>query len=118
MAYMDFEMLKKDKEFKYLYSRGKSFANKKLVMYYTYTKSDVPKIGISVSKKVGKAITRNYLRRIIKENLRNRQDLKKNINMIIIVRVGADDLDYRSMCKSLSHLFNKCKLTVNNKGDE
>lgn len=115
---MYFEMLKSDREFKYIYSKGKSFANKKLVLYYIYNKNAAPKVGISVSKKVGKAVKRNYLRRIIKENLRNKFELKKNISIILIVRVGADDLNYDTMGKSMNHIFKKCGLLENKRGDD
>ena len=67
---MTFEMIKKDKQFRYIYSRGKSFANKKLVVYYIKSNDEKLKIGISISKKVGKAVVRNRLRRLIKENIR------------------------------------------------
>ena len=108
---MTFEMIKKDKQFRYIYSRGKSFANKKLVVYYIKNSDEKLKIGISISKKVGKAVIRNRLRRLIKENIRLSTNIKTGYSMIFLARVGADDLDFQTMESSINHLLKRCDLT-------
>ncbi len=108
---MTFEMIKKDKQFRYIYSRGKSFANKKLVVYYIKNSDEKLKIGISISKKVGKAVVRNRLRRLIKENIRLSTNIKTGYSMIFLARVGADDLDFQTMGSSINHLLKRCDLT-------
>ena len=108
---MTFEMIKKDKQFRYIYSRGKSFANKKLVVYYIKNSDEKLKIGISISKKVGKAVVRNRLRRLIKENIRLSKNIKTGYSMIFLARVGADDLDFQTMGSSINHLLKRCDLT-------
>jgi len=107
---MTFEMIKKDRQFRYIYSRGKSFANKKLVIYYIKNNDEKLKVGISISKKVGKAVVRNRLRRLIKENIRINQNLKSGYSMIFLARVGADDLDFNTMKSSINHLLKRCDL--------
>lgn len=107
---MTFEMIKKDRQFRYIYSRGKSFANKKLVIYYIKNNDEKLKVGISISKKVGKAVVRNRLRRLIKENIRLNQNLKSGYSMIFLARVGADDLDFNTMKSSINHLLKRCDL--------
>ena len=108
---MTFEMIKKDKQFRYIYSRGKSFANKKLVVYYIKSNDEKLKIGISISKKVGKAVVRNRLRRLIKENIRLTTNIKTGYSMVILARVGADDLNFQTMRSSINHLLKRCDLT-------
>lgn len=107
---MTFEMIKKDRQFRYIYSRGKSFANKKLVIYYIKNNDEKLKVGISISKKVGKAVVRNRLRRLIKENIRINQNLKSGYSMIFLARVGSDDLDFNTMKSSINHLLKRCDL--------
>lgn len=107
---MTFEMIKKDRQFRYIYSRGKSFANKKLVIYYIKNNDEKLRVGISISKKVGKAVVRNRLRRLIKENIRINQNLKSGYSMIFLARVGADDLDFNTMKSSINHLLKRCDL--------
>lgn len=43
--------------------------------------TDDLKIGISISRKVGKAVVRNHLRRLIKENIRLMKDLKSGYSI-------------------------------------
>ena len=107
---MTVEMIKKDRQFRYIYSRGKSFANKRLVIYYIKNNDEKLRVGISISKKVGKAVVRNSLRRLIKENIRLNQNLKSGYSMIFLARVGADDLDFNTMKSSINHLLKRCDL--------
>ena len=69
---MDFNRthgLKKDSDFRKVYKHGKSFANRHLVMYILNNKSENSRIGISVSKKVGKAIIRNSRSRDLQDRM-------------------------------------------------
>ncbi|MBF1050617.1 MAG: ribonuclease P protein component [Peptostreptococcaceae bacterium] len=107
---MVFDMIKKDKKFKYIYTNGKSFANKKLVMYYIKNNEEKLQIGISISKKVGKAVVRNRLRRLIKENIRLSENIKNGYSIIFLARVGADDLNFDTIKSSMNHILRKCEL--------
>lgn len=107
---MVFDMIKKDKKFKYIYTNGRSFANKKLVMYYIKNNEEKLQIGISISKKVGKSVVRNRLRRLIKENIRLSENIKNGYSIIFLARVGADDLNFDTMKSSMNHILRKCEL--------
>ena len=107
---MVFDMIKKDKKFKYIYTNGRSFANKKLVMYYIKNNEEKLQIGISISKKVGKAVVRNRLRRLIKENIRLSENIKNGYSILFLARVGADDLNFDTMKSSMNHILRKCEL--------
>ena len=52
-----YETLKKNIEFQEVYKRGKSYANKYLVMYVLENGTDITRIGISVSKKSGTVLS-------------------------------------------------------------
>ena len=109
---MDFNRthgLKKDSDFRKVYKHGKSFANRYLVMYILNNKSENSRIGISVSKKVGKAIIRNKVRRRIKEAYRLNIDekIKNGYDIIFIARVAIKDADYVDIEKSMKHLIRK-----------
>lgn len=62
--------LKLNRDYLRLYKRGKSFVNPSLVLYYTKNKLKMNRIGITTSKKIGKAVERNRARRIIREAYR------------------------------------------------
>jgi len=104
---MNHQRLRKDADFKNVYKRGKSFANKTLVMYYSKNGCDFNRIGFSVSKKIGKAVTRNKIRRLIKENLKDMNDLEQGYDIIFIARIPSAELDFRDIGKSVRHLLKK-----------
>ena len=57
------ESLKKNKDFKFVYDHGKSYANRYLVMYVLKNNSDKIRIGIQVSKNVGNSVIRHRVKR-------------------------------------------------------
>lgn len=89
MIYTD--SLKRNTDFKRLYYRGKSKGGKNLVVYAFKKRQQTTNLGITVSKKVGNAVTRNRTRRIIKEAYRQ---LEKTGNymgydFVIVARASA-----------------------------
>ncbi|MBQ3265386.1 MAG: ribonuclease P protein component [Ruminococcus sp.] len=63
---MKITTIKSNRDFQRIYRRGKSFVSPALVTYAIKTKSHNLRIGITTSKKVGKAVNRNRSRRVIR----------------------------------------------------
>ena len=87
--------LRKDSDFKNIYRTGKSLATKTLVFYFIKNDLGYTRVGYSISKKVGKAVTRNRIRRLIKENLKDIPDLKDGYDIIFIGRIPSSESDYK-----------------------
>lgn len=99
------ESLKKNKEFQIVYKRGKSNANKYLVMYVLENSTNMNRLGISVSKKVGNSIVRHRLTRLIRESYRLQEDrFKSGLDIVVIARAGAKDRSYKEIESALLHL--------------
>ena len=99
------ESLKKYDEFRNVYQNGRSFANKYLVMYILKNERTENRLGISVSKKVGNSVVRHRLTRLIRESYRLNKDLFiKGIDIVIVARTGAKDIDYSKVENALLHL--------------
>lgn len=62
--------LKRRQDFRRVYQRGKSTANRAFVLCWRPNRSGVPRVGFSVSKKIGKAVERNRVRRKLREACR------------------------------------------------
>lgn len=97
--------LKKNLEFKRVYDKGKSRADKYLVMYILENGTCSNRLGISVSKKVGNSVIRHHITRLVREGYRVNEDLfKTGYDIVVIARVGANSAQYHLIEKSLLKL--------------
>jgi ribonuclease P protein component len=79
--------LRKRYDFKRTYQRGKSVKNRNFVICYAKNHSDSVKIGFSVSKKIGKAVERNRVKRKLRAAARAQlESFRPGYNYIIIAR--------------------------------
>jgi len=101
--------VKKNSEFQDILRTGKSFANRELVIYYKKSfNQDHFRIGISVGKKIGNAVTRNRIKRLIREAfIQLKNDIIPNVDIIIIARKPTEFMDGNQMKRSLVHLLKK-----------
>ena len=106
------KMLKRA-QFSKIYNKGLFFANKHLVIYIFKQNSDnINVYGISVSKKIGKAVLRNRMRRLIKESLRLLQhDIKKGYNIIVVAR-SSENKNFEATDASLKKLLKKADILL------
>ncbi|MEG1790197.1 MAG: ribonuclease P protein component [Oscillospiraceae bacterium] len=89
------DSLKKNYEFRRLYQRGKSFARPCLVVYFRRNGSTENRLGITVSNKVGNAVTRNHVRRRLREIYRlSEAQLKRGLDIVIVARIRGANADY------------------------
>ena len=104
--------VKNNKEFQEILYTGKSFANRELVIYYKEKASQEHfRIGISVGKKIGNAVTRNKVKRHIREAfIHLDRHIKPEVDIIIIARKPTLHMDTSKMIKSVSHLLRKQRL--------
>jgi ribonuclease P protein component len=101
--------LAKREDFNKVYRYGKSAANHQFVLYVLpQPKLEHFRLGISVSKKVGNAVVRNRLRRMIKEVVRlKKEQWTSGFDYIVIARKPLLEMDFQAMEKSLFHVFRK-----------
>ncbi|MFV0440960.1 MAG: ribonuclease P protein component [Lachnospirales bacterium] len=107
----NWESLKKSNDFRKVYNRGKSIANRQLVMYFLPNKKSYNRIGISVSKKVGNSVVRSRITRLIRESYRlNDDNILVGYDIIFIARNSMVGLNYFKTEKSMMHLLKKQNL--------
>ena len=95
----------KNKDFQVIYKKGKSYANKYLVMYILENHSDKNRLGISVSKKVGNSVVRHRLTRLVRESYRLQESIfQKGLDIVVICRASAKEIGYFEMESALIHL--------------
>lgn len=101
--------IKKNKEFQQIFKEGKSFANRQLVIYYIKKEDqDNFRIGLSVGKKIGNAVTRNRIKRYLRQSFQELEEkILPTLNIIIIARQPTKDMNYFDIKKSLIHLLSR-----------
>lgn len=104
-------------DFNKVYRRGKSFANHQFVLYVSRNpQTEQFRLGISVSKKVGNAVIRNRMRRLIKEIVRlDAERLNPGLDLILIVRKPAIDMEYEELRSSILHVMKKAEIVLRKK---
>ena len=103
--------VKREKDFKAIFTDGTSFANRKFVVYQLENQKSHFRVGLSVSKKLGSAVTRNQIKRRIRHILLSvREQLADNVDFVVIARKGVEGLDYAEMEKNLLHVLKLSKI--------
>ena len=99
------ESLKKYGDFQRVYKKGKSYANKYLVMYILKQDTQKNRIGISVSKKVGNSVVRHRITRLIRESYRlNEKKFVDGLDIVVVARPGAKERNFFDIESALLHL--------------
>jgi ribonuclease P protein component len=82
-----FAVLKTNTEFRTLYYRGKSYVHPALIAYVRKNRRGETRVGITTSKKLGNAVTRNRCRRVIREAYRAlAPEVKSGYDIVFVAR--------------------------------
>lgn len=103
--------LKKSWEFQRAYTKGRKYWDNYFVIYVCRTQLLQTRLGITVSKKVGKSVQRNRMKRLIREAFRELQPRLLPQNDIVVVgRKAACKLSAQHVEVSLKKLFNRARI--------
>lgn len=98
-------------QFRRMYRSAASRADAYLVVYHRKNRGTENHLGITVSKKVGTAVVRNRVRRLIKENYRlYEEQIRQGYDFVIVARMRAAGADFFHIQSSLLSLFSSCGL--------
>ena len=100
--------IRKNEEFASIISKKHSVACDSFVLYFDNKKEDYGRAGISVSKKMGDAVTRNKIKRQIRMMLLSSFDFdNSNIDLVLIARKRYLDKDFIANQTELEKLIKR-----------
>ena len=97
-----------NKNYRFVYRRGKSVPSRNVVL--VHLKGRDLKIGFSVSGKVGNAVTRNRIRRWMREDVRKLRAQMKCGKYIFVARPALKDVPHEALTRELRSLLTRAKL--------
>ncbi len=101
----------KNEEFQRLLNNRKYVSVGSFALYYDKRKTDHARFGISVGKKLGKAVVRNKIKRQVRMMIRELVE-DEVFDLIVMVRAGYLKQDYQSNKKDLENTLNKVRIKM------
>lgn len=109
-----FASLKKNQDFRKVYGQGTYAANEMFVAYALANDLSQNRIGITVSKKIGNAVKRNRIKRLVKESCRlysQLQSSKLGFDFVILARTPVSTIENKGafvkIDKHIKQLFTR-----------
>ena len=96
--------LRKSTEFRRIFSRGRRAATRFFVIYSMPNRLTLSRVGIQVNAKIGSAVRRNYIKRMVRETFRKmKNEFRQPVDLIFIAEKQILDLK----CSEFEQEFRK-----------
>ena len=103
--------LRRNSDFQQVRQNGKFYASPLMVLAFLRNELEHSRFGFVVSKRLGNAVTRNKIKRRIREAARLRlPQIEPGVDVVIIARQPICKADYREIEQTLLYLLKKSNL--------
>lgn len=109
-------MLKKNYEFKKVLSKGKYYSGKYIEAFILNNNKDYNLLGLAISTKIAKAIRRNLIKRLLRENYKNYENnIKSGKSIVFLWKKSADvkNANFENIKNDMNNIFDKADLKIN-----
>lgn len=98
--------IRKKPEYTHVFSRGKKVWGRHFLGYVLLEAGMETRLGLVVSRKVGQAVTRNRVKRLIREFFRsNRRRFPQGMQLVVIARPSSESLDGHACAAELADML-------------
>ena len=107
------KMLKKNYEFRKVLTKGKYFSGKYIECFILNNNTKYNYLGLAISTKIGKAVIRNHLKRLIRENYKDvEMSIKYGYSIVILFKKKADakQANFYNIREDINTIINKSQL--------
>lgn len=98
-------------QFELVYNEGRTWTGREIVVKALSNGLDLSRYGFTVSRRVGKAVVRNRVKRRLREIIRQ-IPLQSGWDIIFIARAPAARTDYEDLSKSVRKILFRAGLSV------
>ena len=95
-------------EFERVYRQGAAYRGRLFSLHAFPNELGTPRLGLSVSRKVGNAVTRNAVRRRLKEVFYSAlPEIPGNLDLVVSARPAAAEADFHELAEEFSRSLRK-----------
>ena len=113
------KMFKKNYEFKNVLSKGKYYSGRYIEVFIKpNTSISQNLLGIAISVKIGKAVKRNHIKRLIRENYKENENKIKIGNSIVFLwkkKADTRNATFENISKDMEFIFDKANIFLEEK---
>ena len=102
------ERITKGTDFEIVFEKGRRYSTKNFIIILYKNNKDVRRLGMAVSRKVGGAVKRNRVKRLLREYFRlNKDQFPDGHDMVFIAKAESITLNYFTLTQELSKFFSR-----------
>lgn len=100
------ERLTRKSEYARVFQQGEKWVGRHFICYVVRHEAPGSKLGLAVSRKVGKSVVRNRVKRYLREFYRtHRPQFQANVHVAVIARPACNTLSYAECVSAMERLF-------------
>lgn len=107
------KMLKKNYEFKNVLTKGKYYSGRNIEAFIKKNNKNINYLGLAISTKTGKAVMRNKIKRLLRENYKNFEpDINSGFSIVFLWKKKADTkyVSFANIKSDMNFIFDKANL--------